>query len=98
MLEDLIAQCLAHLFPHCRVLGQGMFRLIRDTDVEFAEEAEDLDGGPGYPIITGDYSGAPAWAHREVGVGQKVVKPSPIFVKLDPSIIEEELGRLGIES
>jgi polyphosphate kinase len=42
MLENLIAQCLAHLFPRCRVLGQGMFRLIRDTDVEFAEEAEDL--------------------------------------------------------
>ena len=25
------------------------------------EEAEDLDGGAPYPIITGDYTGAPAW-------------------------------------
>jgi len=42
LLEDLVSQSLGRLFPHCLVLGQGMFRLIRDTDVEFAEEAEDL--------------------------------------------------------
>ena len=41
-LEDLVSNCLDRLFPHCRVLGRGMFRLIRDTDVEFEEEAEDL--------------------------------------------------------
>jgi polyphosphate kinase len=42
MLEDLVTLCLHHLFPGFRVLGRGMFRLIRDTDVEFEEEAEDL--------------------------------------------------------
>ena len=42
LLEHVVAHCLDRLFPHCRVLGQGMFRLIRDTDVEFEEEAEDL--------------------------------------------------------
>ncbi|GAB2548288.1 methionine--tRNA ligase [Brachybacterium huguangmaarense] len=61
-------------------------------------EVEDLDGGPGYPIITGEYSDAPAWEHRPVTVGAPVVKPSPIFTKLDPTIVEEELARLGVEA
>ncbi|MDO5645054.1 MAG: methionine--tRNA ligase [Dermabacter sp.] len=62
------------------------------------EEVEDLDGGPGYPIITGDYTEAPAWGHHEVAVGRPVVKPTPIFRKLDPAIVEDELSRLGISS
>ena len=60
-------------------------------------EVEDLDGGPAYPIITGDYTDVPAWEHREIAAGAPVSKPSPIFVKLDPKIVEEELARLGIE-
>jgi methionyl-tRNA synthetase len=59
------------------------------------EEAEDLDGGPGYPIITGDYTGVPTWERHPIKVGTPIVKPTPIFTKLDPSVIEEELARLG---
>src|SRR5690625_4328363 len=61
------------------------------------EEVEDLDGGPGYPVITGDYTGVPAWGRRPVQVGAPVAKPAPIFTKLDASIVEEELRRLGVE-
>jgi polyphosphate kinase len=42
ILDDLVALFLDRLFPGFRITGQGAFRLIRDTDVEFEEEAEDL--------------------------------------------------------
>jgi methionyl-tRNA synthetase len=58
------------------------------------EEAEDLDGGPGYPIITGDYSGAARWARRDLVPGTPVAKPTPVFTKLDTSVVDEELSRL----
>ena len=42
MLEDVVFMFLQRLFPGFHVHGHGMFRLIRDTDVEFEDEAEDL--------------------------------------------------------
>ena len=41
-LEDLILLFLNRLFPGFIPAETGLFRLIRDTDVEFEEEAEDL--------------------------------------------------------
>ena len=56
------------------------------------------DNGAGlttYPVITGDYSATPAWESRPVVVGTPIAKPTPVFTKLDPSVVEEELARLG---
>ncbi|ADM09817.1 polyphosphate kinase [Parvularcula bermudensis HTCC2503] len=41
-LERTILQFLHHLFPGGQITAQGAFRVIRDSDIEVEEEAEDL--------------------------------------------------------
>jgi len=64
------------------------------------EEVTDLDDPSfAYPIITGDYEAMKGtWGRRELQAGTPVAKPSPVFTKLDESIVEEELDRLRAQS
>jgi methionyl-tRNA synthetase len=79
---------------HLALGGEGTFMPM--PRIETVEEL-DPDNGAGlsfYPVITGEYSSTPRWESRPVDVGAKVAKPTPIFTKLDPSVVDEELARL----
>ncbi|HEX6664609.1 MAG TPA: methionine--tRNA ligase [Gaiellaceae bacterium] len=57
-------------------------------------EIEEADGEK-HTILTGDYSGwVGRWLPSELPPGQKLREPEPLFRKLDPGIVEEELRRL----
>jgi methionyl-tRNA synthetase len=54
----------------------------------------DLDGGPDYPVLTGDYTVGAKWESVPLEAGRPLATPKPVFRKLDPSIVDEELARL----
>lgn len=65
------------------------------------EEVDDLDDpSRHYPVITGDYERGrtlAAWESVPVAPGTPVGRPTPVFTKLEDSIVEEELDRLRAE-
>ncbi len=52
------------------------------------------DDGPPYPVITGEYATAARWASAPIRPGIPLSTPTPLFAKLDPSVVDEELARL----
>jgi methionyl-tRNA synthetase len=60
-------------------------------------EVDDLDGGPSYPVLTGDYDVAASWGSAPIAPGTSVAPPTPLFAKLDVSVVEEELARMDSE-
>jgi methionyl-tRNA synthetase len=52
------------------------------------------DGGPVYPVITGNYASPARWESVPVKPGTSLAPPQPLFAKLDESVADEELARL----
>jgi methionyl-tRNA synthetase len=87
---------LTPFLPHS---AQRIHELLGGTGVHAPmpelREVEDLDGGPGYPVITGDYTVGARWESVPIEVGRALQPPKLVFRKLDPSIVDEELERLS---
>jgi methionyl-tRNA synthetase len=58
-------------------------------------DVDDLDGGPGYPVLTGDYHVDARWESVELKTGTLIAAPTPLFAKLDPSVVDDELARMS---
>jgi methionyl-tRNA synthetase len=86
---------LTPFLPHA---AQKIYNLLGGTGVHAPmpeiREVSDLDGGPGYPILTGDYTQGTRWESTPITVGAKIDPPTPVFRKLDPSIVDDELNRI----
>ncbi len=100
-----LAQCVADLniilspfMPH----AANRVHLVLGGDGELVPmpsvvHVADLDDGHPYPVITGDYSRMPRWESHPIRVGSPVAKPTPVFVKLDESVVETELAAAGTD-
>jgi methionyl-tRNA synthetase len=64
------------------------------SDMPHVEQVDEA-GGPSYPVITGRYDGAARWASVPLRPGTPLDTPKPLFTKLDSSVVDEELARLG---
>jgi methionyl-tRNA synthetase len=95
-----IKDCNGLLTPFLPHSSQQVHELLGGTGVWSVapeiHEVTDLDDGSPYPVITGPYEqGQAVWASTPLAApGTPLAPPKPIFTKLDPSIVDEELARL----
>jgi methionyl-tRNA synthetase len=93
-----VRDCNTLLTPFLPHAAQQVHEQLGGTGVwsglpEVSEVSE--EGNAGYPVITGDYAAAQArWRRTPIVPGTALSAPTPVFRKLDPSIVEEELARL----
>src|SRR6266536_910770 len=93
-----VSDCNTLLTPFLPHAAQKIHELLGGTGVHAPMpsivEVSDLDGGPDYPVLTGDYTTGGRWESVPLPAGRALAAPTPVFRKLDPSIVDEELARL----
>jgi methionyl-tRNA synthetase len=88
------------LTPFLPRSSQQVYEMLHDhagtwSDMPQVEEVDEEGGSP-YPVITGHYDGAARWASQPLRPGTPLATPVPLFTKLDTSVVDEELARLGV--
>ncbi len=85
---------LSPFLPHStRAVARTIGRDPALAPLPTAREVHDLDDGRPYPIITGEYPRG-GWGSVPVVPGTPIERPSPVFTKLEPSVVDEEIARL----
>jgi methionyl-tRNA synthetase len=86
------------LTPFLPRSSQSVYEMLGGTgtwsDMPRIDEVDE-DGGAPYPVITGSYDGAARWASAPITAGTPLATPAPLFTKLDTSVVDEEIARLG---
>ena len=80
---------LTPLLPHA---AQKVFEALGGQGVWAAQpelKTVSQEGGPDYPVLTGDYASQQAvWASRPIVPGTPLAKPTPLFTKLDETLAQ----------
>jgi methionyl-tRNA synthetase len=71
--------------------GTGVWSAMPEL-VDVTEET--AVGSPSYSVLTGDYQTQAQWRSTPIEAGRPLAAPTPIFTKLDVSVVDEELARL----
>jgi methionyl-tRNA synthetase len=77
---------------HTALGGEGRWAAQPDL-VEVDEPT--AAGSSSYWVLTGDYDTGARWRSTPIPVGAPVAPPTPLFAKLDPSVVDDELARLA---
>jgi len=78
--------------------SQQVHEMLGETGTIFGEQQVKTYEERERSHVALTYDGATAvgaWERREIPAGRRLPKPRPLFKKLDESIVEEELARLG---
>ena len=92
-----VSDCNALLTPFLPHAAQTVHELLGGTGewsgMPRIEEVSE-EGNADYPVITGSYDTQAVWASRPIVAGTPLQPPTPVFTKLDVSVVDEELARL----
>src|SRR3954470_3703435 len=91
-----VSDCRTLLSPFLPHSAQAVHEALGGSDtvspMPRIDEVDDLDGGPGYPVLQGDYrlgESVPEWRPVPVVPGTPGAAPRPIFPKLHDSVVGE---------